>query len=251
MKQRSVPTTCQSFMCLRPVVIVVLLLALVIAASGCQMIAGLLGFSTKTTTLPSATSQSSQSLQSSQSSQSSQSTQTSQPSQSSQMTLPPETSQTAPSTTTKTTTATTTTKTTTKTTTTAGESGQYLGFVRGTKAATSNNGGTIIIDYVEMYTGDEAIEKALEDDSDVVETDEHGKKYIPNDYYIRNNNPRLRVYDLTRNCKIQMVNMDGASDHLTTVTFKKFVSMNEDYQRLMHITLKNGMITAMKEQYLP
>lgn len=238
-------------MCLRPVVIVVLLLALIIAASGCQMIAGLLGFSTKTTTLPSATSQSSQSLQSSQS------TQTSQPSQSSQMTLPPETSQTDPSTTTTTTTATTTTKTTTtkttttKTTTTAGESGQYLGFVRGTKAATGNNGGTIIIDYVEMYSGDEAIKKALEDDSDVVETDEHGKKYIPNDYYIRNNNPRLRVYDLTRNCKIQMVNMDGASDHLTTVTFKKFVSMNEDYQRLMHITLKNGMITAMKEQYLP
>ena len=70
---------------------------------------------------------------------------------------------------------------------------------------------TIQIDYVELFSGSQAIQKALEDGSNLVEIDENGERFIPNDYYIRNNNPLIRSFTLADSCEILLLDYEGSS----------------------------------------
>lgn len=156
------------------------------------------------------------------------------------------TTTTAAPTTTVTTAAPTTTQSSTKTTTT-GVTEERMGFVVSTAASGSPS---ITIDYIEFYTGETAIEKALEDGSDVLEMDEYGY-YIPNDYYIRNNNPRLRTFPLNVGCLIKMIPELSGPDASETVTYDVFASRVSVRKRLMTINVINGSVTWMEEFYTP
>lgn len=109
----------------------------------------------------------------------------------------------------------------------------------------------IAIDYVAMYTGAEAIEKALEDGSDVVETDEHGHHYIPNDYYIRNNNPMLRTFPLADDCEVYMIPPLGGPDADLMVSFEELRDAVLERHRLMTVVVHQGVVVLLEEFYLP
>lgn len=117
--------------------------------------------------------------------------------------------------------------------------------------ATASGTQQITIDYVEMYSGAEAITKAKEDGSGVVETDESGVEYIPNDYYIRNNNPLIRTFPLSGDCEIMMVDMEASPLANKAVTYDEFRAALAEYPRLMHVNVVNGIIIYMEEQYVP
>lgn len=154
----------------------------------------------------------------------------------------------APTTTVPVTTAATTTAITTAATTT-GVTEQRMGFVI---SASSTGARSIRIDYVEFYTGDEAIAKAREDGSDVVYFDPAlGRYVIDNDYYIRNNNPLIRTFPLAAGCRIRMLPETGGSEPTETVTYAELRTRLTERKRLMIINVVTGSCTWMDEFYLP
>jgi len=109
---------------------------------------------------------------------------------------------------------------------------------------------TVTLDYVEMYTGAEAIAKAKEDGSDIVEIDEFGNEYIPNDYYIRNNNPMLRTFPFDPACQVRMVGLMGP-DAMEEVTVAEFREAVLERRRLVQVEIESGIVTDLFEFYTP
>ncbi len=82
----------------------------------------------------------------------------------------------------------------------------------------------------------------------------------PNDYYIVNDNPKLRTYPVSPSVKVTLtteadnVNPDGYPSNLGTLkaifagtnTALKNAKMSPYW-----FTLKNGVVVAIEEQYLP
>lgn len=109
----------------------------------------------------------------------------------------------------------------------------------------------LVVDYVEMLTGDEAVEAARADGSPVLDDD----GTIPNDYYIRNRNTLLREFDVARDAHVQVC--EGSS--LTTVVLGVFHGMmpggtSPDPQKASApywLTIRGGVVVRVEEQYLP
>jgi hypothetical protein len=146
-------------------------------------------------------------------------------------------------------TAAATTTTTATEATTTGVTETRLGYVVATSSEVPVR--TIDIDYVEMYSGAEAIAKALEDGSDVVEIDEDGHAYIPNDYYIRNNNPLIRTFALAPGCVIKMVPEMGGPEATQDCTFAELHAAVLARRRFMEVQVVNGLVERITEFYLP
>lgn len=126
---------------------------------------------------------------------------------------------------------------------------KQMGYI--TKAYTSGTKQYITIDYIEFYMGKEAIEKALADKAGVLEKDEDtGQYYIPNDYYIRNNNSKLRTFELASGCTIKLVNYDNISEPIDT-KFADFINKVKEYKRLSNIVIVNNKITSIEEYFVP
>lgn len=126
---------------------------------------------------------------------------------------------------------------------------KQMGYI--TKAYTSGSKQYITIDYIEFYTGKEAITKALADKAGIVEKDEDsGQYYIPNDYYIRNNNAQLRTFQLASGCTIKLVNYDNISEPIET-NFADFIKKVKEYKRLSTIVIVNNKITSIEEYFVP
>jgi len=132
-------------------------------------------------------------------------------------------------------------------TTPAGVTENKLGFV--TDAYVTGGTNYIKIDYVDMYTGDEAIAKALADGSNLVETDENGIQFIPNDYYIRNINKLIRTFPLSTGCTIDLLDHNDPSVTINATFSDLQARLNEE--PLMHINVVNGSVVSMTQQYLP
>src|SRR5262249_17373983 len=103
----------------------------------------------------------------------------------------------------------------------------------------------LTFDVIQFLTGDEAIKAAKED----------GVDGPPNDYYIRNVNPALRTLPVSSDATITVNTLEaentGDSTKDVTVTLEKLGS----YQRLSGVpfwlTVKDGVITAIAEQFVP
>lgn len=124
-----------------------------------------------------------------------------------------------------------------------------IGFVQ--KAWTASGKNYITIDYVDFLTGQAAIDKAVADGK--AEIDEHGNYSVPNDYYISNENPMLRTFELSPSCAIRVVNQSHAPD-LKSVTFTQFKTMGPTFgaeEMLMHIDVKDGVVQSLKEEFRP
>jgi hypothetical protein len=107
-------------------------------------------------------------------------------------------------------------------------------------------------DFIQFYTGDKAIQAARkygEVEKRVVNGDTIYS--LPDDIYIRNDNPRIRslaidenaVYKVLRNTKSSVVNVAALREKLLARYSK---------EKIYVLTInKNNVITQIKEQYLP
>ena len=105
---------------------------------------------------------------------------------------------------------------------------------------------TVTVDVVQFLTGD-AAEKAAHDD---------GKEAF--DYYVRNQNTKLRTLGYAPSVKVVVNTLTaeetGSSTKDTTITLARlqsFLAKGEAQHRLFYVVLKNHVVTTIHEQYLP
>jgi hypothetical protein len=110
------------------------------------------------------------------------------------------------------------------------------------------------IDYIQFLTGDEAYEAALEDG--VITTGEP----VPNDYYIRNVNPKIRTFPIDENVEVFIETIPGpemtikyvGKQSLDFATFKqRFETENASREMPHWITLQDSVVVKIEEQYVP
>ena len=117
-------------------------------------------------------------------------------------------------------------------------------------SVTINGETTIDIDYVTMYSGADAIEKAIEDGSEVVEYDDDGP-YIPNDYYIQNINPQIRTFPLSDSCEIYMIPEMGGPEATHLATANELKDAVDLYPQLVVIDVVDGEVVRIEQFYTP
>lgn len=131
------------------------------------------------------------------------------------------------------------------------EDGEHFGFVESVRV----QDGTMVFDLAYFLTGDEANEAAAERGFEVP---------VPNDYFIVNDNPRLRTLALSPDLELALLDwnrccdafIDGdletfavavEADDITTVGDQIYYGSLSPYW----LTIEDGVVTRIEEQYLP
>ena len=100
---------------------------------------------------------------------------------------------------------------------------------------------TITFDLIQFFTGEAAAKAAAED----------GKESPPpNDYYIRNVNPRLRTLPVGDDATIT-ANQVAGSNQDVPVTLDKLASLTHGSGGVFWITVQHGQIVKISQQWLP
>lgn len=106
---------------------------------------------------------------------------------------------------------------------------------------------TITIDVVQWFTGDAASEAAEEDGAPEVPP--------PNDYWIRNENPLLRTLAVAADASITTNTLtaeeSGSSTENVSIDLEKLASFPDIEHALFWITVDDGVVTKIHEQFLP
>jgi hypothetical protein len=130
------------------------------------------------------------------------------------------------------------------------EDGRYFGYVKDLDPA-----GTLRFDLAYFYSGDEANRIAAERGDETP---------VPNDYYIVNDNPRLRRLALAPDAEISVFDWNHCCDERVQVDMATFAQVLdsgvdgiENDGALLRggsqywITLRDGVVTKIEEQFLP
>ncbi len=129
------------------------------------------------------------------------------------------------------------------------EDGRHFGYLR--KVTAKGSQLAVTVDYAQFLTGKEAADAAAA----------HGDESPPpNDFYILNDNPKLRTFTLASGAAIAVVISDhkwNGADEPRTYTPKQFAAMWADpaYESLRQapwwLTVEDGAVTRIDEQYIP
>lgn len=116
--------------------------------------------------------------------------------------------------------------------------------------------GTISVQLATIYMGEEAIAQAKADgNTDLIEIDENGVEYIPNDYYISNSDNEIIVLSVDKDCSIRVIPHDGpdltSEDYCVDGTLQNLADDAAEYQRFATITVTSGLLSYVGEFYLP
>lgn len=109
-------------------------------------------------------------------------------------------------------------------------------------------------DPVTLYYGDEAIEQAKADGSNIVEVDEEGNEYIPNDYYIPEADPALRkTLPLSTDAEIEAISPETGAPPNEPITVDELRILVTERPAIMTITLDDdeSQVIGLSEYYLP
>ena len=125
-----------------------------------------------------------------------------------------------------------------------------------TNAPDKKSQGTISVQPAKIYMGEEAIAQAKADgNADLIEIDENGVEYIPNDYYISDTNKEIVVLPVQNDCSIRVIPQDGpdltSEDYCVDGTLQNLADDAAEYQRFATITVKDGQVSYVGEFYLP
>jgi hypothetical protein len=104
---------------------------------------------------------------------------------------------------------------------------------------------TVTFDLIQLYWGDEAAREAARD---------HQESPPPNDYYIRNVNPRLRTLPVRTDAVITVNMLAGEALKNVPVSFTDLPALmrrNPYASRLFYITVHHDQTVKMAEQYIP
>lgn len=132
---------------------------------------------------------------------------------------------------------------------------KQIGYIKKVYAKSGKN--YLNIDYIQWLTGS-AAEKAMREDGQCSKT---GECIVFDDYYIRNQNPILRTFEISPEAKIVMQTYNaeqtgivGNSQEITLDQFKNIYSSNSqlglrDVPYIVEIS--NQQIVKITEQYIP
>jgi pyruvate/2-oxoglutarate dehydrogenase complex dihydrolipoamide acyltransferase (E2) component len=132
------------------------------------------------------------------------------------------------------------------------DDGRFPGIIKSIDSA-SGGGYQIVIDYVQVLGGAEANAAAAA----------HGDETpVPNDYYVVNDNPKLRTFPVSATCAVLMHDspaadpMDGYIMGDVTITFDDFRVNRwgaQSYYRgaIYYITIVGGTITNIEHFWVP
>ncbi len=117
----------------------------------------------------------------------------------------------------------------------------------------------LIVDYAEFLSGDAAVQAAIEDGELSPDQADEG---LPNDFYIRNNNPQLRTLPLDDEALIYLFDytITGEFDYdlagigdlvqiMQSGDFSPYYFSLDDYP--VWLTIKDDTILQITPQYLP
>lgn len=146
-----------------------------------------------------------------------------------------------------------TSSTTTGTTTQAQAAGEQFGYIR--SVSTAGPSATLAFDEAEFLTGEEA-QRAAEDDGVVPEGEP-----IPNDYYIRNPDKTTQTLPIATDAKITAERCSlcrkgrpgDLEDFLASFmkTGQTFADPYRGAESQYWLTIEDGTVVAIDEQYLP
>jgi hypothetical protein len=110
----------------------------------------------------------------------------------------------------------------------------------------SVSGRTVTFDLVQWFSGDAATKAAAEDGEE---------SPPPNDYYIRNVNPRLRTLSVTPDARLSLtrltLNAGGSGNAAANVEVDLATIQANGRDHLFWATVQGGRIVALEEQYVP
>lgn len=109
-----------------------------------------------------------------------------------------------------------------------------------------------IIDKVEFLTGDAAVEAAMKDGNAYYDY-YTGEYSVPNDYYIVNNNPLIRTYEISESASIKLYSSLSYDYVLTSISYSEFMARvnSIDYGVLCNINIENDVVVKIEQQYVP
>lgn len=129
------------------------------------------------------------------------------------------------------------------------EDGKHFGYIR--SVGLSTQPATMVFDLAYFLTGEDAVQAAKE----------HGDEYPPpNDYYIVNDNPKLRTLPLAPEVKIRLIDWGDCCETFFTADPEAFAGAfttpdpTGQYQgpnSTYWIWVQGGGIVKIQEQYLP
>jgi len=128
------------------------------------------------------------------------------------------------------------------------EDGRHFGYIKSIDFGSQ----TLVFDLAYFLTGDEANQAAME----------HGDEVpVPNDYYIVNDNPKLRTLQVAPDVKIQVIDWGNCCDLVPgeiqpfvdafSTNHHKWDDMYKGSETQYWLTVQGGAVTKIEEQYLP
>ncbi|MDO6745537.1 hypothetical protein Q4553_13265 [Tenacibaculum soleae] len=121
------------------------------------------------------------------------------------------------------------------------------------KNLTEKNGKNYIIaDFVDFLTDEKAIEKAKQNGDADFDINKKGDTiyFVYNDYYVSNVNPKLRTLELIPQIRIELWNYPKNNGIFNTVNINE-LNDHLSSKPIMILKIKNGIVTEMREQYVP
>jgi len=115
------------------------------------------------------------------------------------------------------------------------------------------------IDYIQMFSGEAAIEAAMEDTGCSREKISNGDcaPSLNNGFYIRNNNSQIRIFEISNKAIIKSLKEENMSEMPVQFSYFKSIFSDEtpEHQWLKtapyNIEISGGIITLISQQYLP
>jgi hypothetical protein len=103
---------------------------------------------------------------------------------------------------------------------------------------------TISVDLIQFYWGDDATREAAKD---------HQESPPPNDYYIRNVNPRLRTLPVRADATITVnsLGLGGQADHPVSLGRLATLTRPHDDWPPFRISVRHGQVVEIAQQWVP
>ena len=102
-------------------------------------------------------------------------------------------------------------------------------------------GRMVTFDLIQFYQGDQATVEAAKD---------HQESPPPNDYYIRNLNPKLRTLPTRADAVITVNNLLNSHQSIP-VTLSRLTTLTQDRSPVFWITVRHGQVLKISEQWVP
>jgi hypothetical protein len=114
--------------------------------------------------------------------------------------------------------------------------------------------GTIRFDLIQFYGGEDALREAAKDHPEA--SPEQVRQWVPNDFYIRNVNPRLRTLPVPSDATITVITLawgEGPADsgRIVPVSLTKLAAYMPAGERPFSITVRHGQVVTLAEMFVP